>query len=50
VLSTYVYRIGLLGQDFGYGTAVNLFNSIVSVIILLLANLFSKKVLQESLW
>ena len=29
ILSTYVYRIGLLNGDYGYSTAVGLFNSII---------------------
>jgi putative aldouronate transport system permease protein len=42
--------MGLVNQNFGFGTAVNLFNSVVSVVILIGANFFSRKVLQESLW
>ena len=34
ILSTYVYRIGLLNGDYGYSTAVGLFNSIVNLILL----------------
>lgn len=30
ILSTYVYRIGLLNGDYGYSTAVGLFNSVVN--------------------
>ena len=30
ILSTYVYRIGLLNGDYGYSTAVGLFNSIIN--------------------
>ena len=33
ILSTYVYRIGLLNGDYGYSTAVGLFNSIINVIL-----------------
>ncbi|WP_442855493.1 ABC transporter permease [Clostridium sp. Marseille-P2415] len=38
ILSTYVYRIGLLNGDYGYSTAVGLFNSAVNVVLLLLVN------------
>lgn len=38
ILSTYVYRIGLLNGDYGYSTAVGLFNSIVNVILLVAVN------------
>lgn len=38
ILSTYVYKIGLLNGDYGYSTAVGLFNSVVNVILLVLVN------------
>ncbi len=38
ILSTYVYRIGLLNGDYGYSTAVGLFNSVVNVILLVAVN------------
>lgn len=38
ILSTYVYRIGLLNGDYGYSTAVGLFNSVINVILLILVN------------
>ena len=38
ILSTYVYRIGLLNGDYGYSTAVGLFNSVVNVILLVFVN------------
>ncbi|WP_025678009.1 ABC transporter permease [Paenibacillus massiliensis] len=50
VISTYVYRKGILGADFGYSAAVGLFNSIVSFILLTLANTISKRVSEHRLW
>ena len=50
VISTYTYRMGMLQQDFGYSSAVGMFNSVVAVILLMLGNWFSKHVLGESLW
>lgn len=38
IISTYVYKIGLLNGDYGYSTAVGIFNSVVNVILLLLVN------------
>lgn len=38
ILSTYVYRIGLLNGDYGYSTAVGLFNSVVNVVLLIAVN------------
>lgn len=43
ILSTYVYRIGLLNGDYGYSTAVGLFNSVINVILLILVNWVVKK-------
>ncbi|MCR1841175.1 ABC transporter permease [Murimonas intestini] len=44
IISTYVYRKGILGADFGYATAIGLFNSLINVVILLSVNKISKKV------
>ncbi len=38
IISTYVYRVGLLSGDYGFSTAVGLFNSVINVILLLLVN------------
>lgn len=38
IISTYVYKIGLLGGDYGYSTAVGLFNTIINVILLIVVN------------
>lgn len=43
ILSTYVYRIGLLNGDYGYSTAVGLFNSVINVILLVAVNAVVKK-------
>lgn len=50
VISTYVYRTGMLMQDFGLATAVGLFNAIVGFILVYSANRWSKKVSESSLW
>ena len=38
IISTYVYKIGLLNGDYGYSTAVGIFNSLINVILLLFVN------------
>lgn len=43
ILSTYVYRLGLLNGDYGYSTAVGLFNSVINVILLIFVNWFVSK-------
>lgn len=50
VISTYVYRRGIVEASFSFSTAVGLMNSIVSFIIVYCANSFSKKVSDTSLW
>lgn len=50
VISTFVYRRGLLGSDFSYATAVELFQAIVGLVLLYTANKASKKISQTSLW
>lgn len=49
VLDLYVYRLGLVTQDYSYATAVGIFKSIVSIILLFSANGLSKKIRGESL-
>lgn len=38
ILATYVYKIGLLNGDYGFSTAVGLFNSLINVILLVIVN------------
>jgi putative aldouronate transport system permease protein len=49
VLSTYVYKMGLVRTNYSLGTAVGLFNSVISLILVLLANKLSKKYSEISL-
>lgn len=50
VISTYVYRMGLEGAQYDYAAAVGLFNAIISVLLVVLANRVSKKFSGTSLW
>ena len=43
ILSTYVYRLGLLNGDYGYSRTVGLFNSVINVILLIFVNWVVKK-------
>ncbi|VSF32196.1 protein LplB [Streptococcus pneumoniae] len=49
VLSTYVYRQGILNFDFSYSAAVGLFNNIVALLFVLLANKIAKKLGEEGI-
>lgn len=50
VISTYVYRKGLIEGDYSYSTAINIFNSVVNIIFLRFANWMSKKAGQSGLY
>lgn len=50
VISTYVYEVGLINSDYGYSTAIGLFNSIINMLLLVGANWFCKKFADESLF
>lgn len=50
VISTYVYRVGMINNDYGYSTAVGLFNSVINVILLVSVNQITKKLTKVSLW
>ncbi len=50
VISTYVYRRGLVEADYSFSTAVGLFNSIIALILLTTTNQIAKKYSDTSLW
>ena len=50
ILSTYVYKFGLLGGHYGVGTAAGLFNSVINVVLLIIANYTSKRISNQSMW
>ncbi len=43
IISTYVYKKGLLDGDYGFSTAVGLFNTVINVILLVSMNTLVKK-------
>ncbi len=50
VISSYVYRRGLMESNYSYSTAVGLFNSLVNFVLLISANQISKRVNETSIW
>lgn len=52
VISTYVYKIGLIGgiTNYSYASAIGLFNSVIGLILLIVANQLMKKLTEYSLW
>ena len=50
IISTYVYKVGLQGAEYGFATAVGLFNSVINLILLATVNYIAKKMTETSLW
>jgi len=50
IISTYVYKIGLLRGDFSFATAVGLFNTVINFILLFTVNKICQKVSSTSMW
>ncbi len=50
IISTYVYKIGIIGSEFSYSSAIGLFNSIINLILVIIINYISKKYKKTSLW
>lgn len=50
VIATYTYRRGVVQSDYGFGTAIGLFNSVINMIFIVGANWFSKKFSDTSVW
>lgn len=49
IVSTYVYTKGIVGTDYGFSTAVGLYQSFINLVLLLLANWTSKKVTETGI-
>ncbi|QNK58730.1 sugar ABC transporter permease [Paenibacillus sp. PAMC21692] len=50
IISTYVYRMGIIGGNFSYGTAVDICMGLVSLVFVLVANSISRRLTENSLW
>ena len=50
VISSYTYRVGLTQMDYSYGAAVGMFNSLLNLVLIIVANAVSRKVNETSLW
>ena len=50
VISTYSYKIGLIDMRYDYATAIDLFNAVINLAMLLIVNAISRKVTETSLW
>lgn len=50
VIVTYVYKMAFNEYNYGFSTAVGLFNSVIALILVMISNLISKKMTETSLW
>lgn len=50
ILDTYVYRVGLIDQQYSYTTAIGLFKSIVGLCLIMIGNTLSKRTSGEGLY
>lgn len=50
VISTYVYRRGLVGMEYSFSTAIGLFNSVINFGLLVGANAVFKRISEVGLW
>ena len=50
VIQTYVYRQGIVNQNYSYATAVGLYNSVVTFVIVFLSNRLSRRLTDTAVW
>jgi len=50
IISTFVYRQGILGANFSSAAAIGLFNSVINLILVVVMNKVSRKLTESSLW
>ncbi|MBP3360637.1 MAG: sugar ABC transporter permease [Clostridia bacterium] len=50
IISSYVYNVGLVKAQYGFSTAVGLFNSVINCVLVFAANAASRKLNDTSLW
>jgi putative aldouronate transport system permease protein len=50
IISTLVYERGMVGADFGFGTAVGLFTNVINILLVVTVNWIASKVSETSLF
>jgi len=50
VISTFVFRRGIMGNDFSFATAIGLFESVIGLVFIIAANKISNKISETGLW
>ena len=49
IISTYVYKMGLVSNQYSLSAAIGLFNNIINLVLLIAVNMIAKKVSDTSL-
>jgi putative aldouronate transport system permease protein len=50
IISTYVYKVGLIGAQYSFAAAVGLFNSAINLLLIIAVNKFARTFSEHSLW
>lgn len=50
IISTYIYKLGIVDMNYSFATAVNLFQSVITMVFMLTVNKIAGKVSETSLW
>jgi putative aldouronate transport system permease protein len=50
IITTYVYRLGIVGSNYSYSAAVGLFQGVIGLLLVWSVNIFAKKFSDASLW
>ena len=50
VISTYTYRRGLVNMQYGFATAVSLFKNVISLVLIFITNLISRRINEYGIW
>ncbi len=50
VISTYLYRVGIVSGSFSYAAAIGIFESVIGLVLVLCANSISRRTVGASLW
>ena len=50
IIATYIYKVGLIKAQYDYSTAINLFNTVINMVLLISVNQIAKALRQNTLW
>ena len=50
IIATYIYKVGLIKAQYDYSTAINLFNTLINMVLLISVNQIAKVMRQATLW